>query len=169
MAITASDIVFRHSGGSGNSDPNASLGGAISSTALTDASALNMFDNVSGAESTAGDTEYRCIYVRNSHGTLTWQSAKIWIETNTPASGSSVEIGLGTSAVNGTEQTVADESTAPSGVSFSSAAGSGNALSIGDIPAGQHKAVWVKRIISAGASAYDADSAVFGVTGDTAA
>lgn len=169
MAITASDIVFRLSGGSGNTDPNAALGGAISTTAITDATVGNIFDPVSGAESAAGDTEYRCIYLRNSHGTLTYQTAKVWITTNTPAAGSSVEIGLGTSAVNGIEQTVGAEGTAPSGVSFSSAAGEGNALSIGDIPAGEHKAIWLKRIISAGAAAYDSDSVLVGVTGDTAA
>lgn len=34
MAITSTDLQFRLSGGSANSDPDASLGGAISSTAL---------------------------------------------------------------------------------------------------------------------------------------
>ncbi len=169
MAIQASDIQRRLSGGAGNTDPAASLGGVISSTAITSASIHNLFDLVVGAESTTGDTEYRCFYLRNGHATLTWYDAKVWIETNTPAAGSAVEIGLGTAAVNGTEQTVANESTAPSGVSFSTAAGSANALTIGDIPAGQHKAVWVKRTISAGASAYDTDSVVLGYTGDTAA
>lgn len=169
MAIQTSDLQRRLSGGASNSDPAASLGGVISSTAIPSASVHNLFDLVVGAESTPGDTEYRCHYLRNGHPTLTWYAAKVWIETNTPAAGSSVEIALGSSAVNGIEQTVADESTAPSGVSFSSAAGSANALTIGDIPAGQHKAVWVKRTISAGASAYDTDSVVLASTGDTAA
>ncbi len=169
MAITATDIVFRLSGGSGNSDVNASLGGAISSTAITSASIANLFDNVSGAESAAGDTEYRCFYVRNSHGTLTLQGASIYIGSNTPSTDSAVEISLGTSAVNGTEQTIANETTAPTGTSFSSAAGSGSALSIGDIPAGHHKAIWVKRIISAAGAAYNADAVTITVTGDTAA
>lgn len=71
--------------------------------------------------------------------------------------------------MNGTEQTVANESTAPGSVTFSTAAGEGNALTIGDIPAGQHKAIWVKRIVGAGAAAYNADSVVIKVQGDTAA
>ena len=45
----------------------------------------------------------------------------------------------------------------------------GNALTIGDIPAGQHKAIWVKRIVGSGAAAYNADSVVIKVQGDTAA
>lgn len=169
MPITSSDIKYYLSGGASNSDPNAALGGAISSTQITDATVANLFDNVSSAETTAGDTEYRCLYVKNTHATLTLQSAKVYINTNTPSGDTSAEIGLGTSAVNGTEQTVANESTAPSSVTFSTAAGVGNALSIGNIPAGQHKAIWVKRIVNAGAAAYNADSVIIRVEGDTAA
>lgn len=169
MPIASSDIKYHLSGGAGNSDPNAALGAAISTTQIVDATIANLFDNVSGAEAAAGDTEYRCLYVKNNHGSLTLQGAKVWIETNTPSGDTSAEIGLGSSAVNGTEQTVANESTAPGSVTFSTANGEGNALTIGDIPAGQHKAVWVKRIVSAAAAAYNADSVVIKVQGDTAA
>jgi len=169
MPITSTDLKFHLSGGAANSDPNAALGGAISTTQIVDATVANLFDNVSSAESAAGDTEYRCFYVKNTHATLTLQAAKVYIQTNTPSADTSAEIGLGTSAVNGTEQTVANESTAPSGVTFSTAAGSGNALSIGNIPAGQHKAIWLKRIVNAAAAAYNSDSVIIRVEGDTAA
>jgi hypothetical protein len=169
MPITSTDLKFHLSGGAANSDPNAALGGAISTTQIVDATVANLFDNVGSAESAAGDTEYRCFYVKNTHATLTLQAAKVYIQTNTPSADTSAEIGLGTSAVNGTEQTVANESTAPSAVTFSSAAGSGNALSIGNIPAGQHKAIWLKRIVNAAAAAYNSDSVIIRVEGDTAA
>lgn len=169
MPITSTDLKFHLSGGAANSDPNAALGGAISTTQIVDATVANLFDNVGSAESAAGDTEYRCFYVKNTHATLTLQAAKVYIQTNTPSTDTSAEIGLGTSAVNGTEQTVANESTAPSAVTFSSAAGSGNALSIGNIPAGQHKAIWLKRIVNAAAAAYNSDSVIIRVEGDTAA
>lgn len=168
MAIVAGDLDFHLSGGSGNSDPNAALGGAISTTQIG-SSVHNLFDQVSGAESTAGDTEYRCFYVKNAHGSLTLQGAKIWIQSNTPSSGTAVRIALGTSAVNGTEQTIGNESTAPSGVTWSTAADEANALSIGDIPFGEHKAIWVERVVTAGASAYSDDQATIRVKGDTAA
>ena len=169
MPITSTDLKFHLSGGAANSDPNAALGGVISTTQIVDATVANLFDNVGSAESAAGDTEYRCFYVKNTHATLTLQAAKVYIQTNTPSADTSAEIGLGTSAVNGTEQTVANESTAPSAVTFSSAAGSGNALSIGNIPAGQHKAIWLKRIVNAAAAAYNSDSVIIRVEGDTAA
>lgn len=157
---------MRLSGGSGNTDPNASLGGAISSTAVTDNSANNVWDDVSGSETSAGDIEYRCVYIRNSHATLTAFSTKIWIDTNTTSSSTTVDIGLGSSAVNGTEQTVANESTAPSSVTFS-APGVGTELSIGSIPAGQHKAVWIRRTVTAGGSATDDDTYILKVSCDT--
>lgn len=169
MPIVGTDIKSRLSGGAANADPNASIGGAKSSVEIVDASLHNLFDIVSSAEGSSGDTEYRCYYVHNGHATLTLQAAKIYIQTQTPDSDTSVEIGLGAAAVNATETAVANENTAPAGVTFSTADGAGNALTIGDIPPGQHKAIWVKRIVSAAAAAYNADSVVIRVSGDTAA
>ena len=161
MAIISTDIQYRLSGGSSNSDPAASLGGVKSSTA-----ASNYFDDVSSAEASASDTEYHCIYVHNNHGTLSLIGAKVFIQTNTPSSDTDVAIGLGSSAINGTEQTVADESTAPTGVSFSAPTTFAGGLAIGDLAAGAHKAVWVRRTVNAGAAAY-ADSFTLRVQGDT--
>lgn len=168
MAIISTDIVYRLSGGSGNADPDASLGGVKSSTAIG-AGLHNLFDLVGSAESSAGDTEYRCFYVHNAHATLTMQNSVIWIQSNTTSTDTAIEIALGSSAVNGTEQTVADESTAPTAVTFSAPANQGAALSIGNIPPGEHKAIWVKRIVNAGAAAYNDDSATIRVQCDTSA
>ena len=161
MAIVSTDIQYRLSGGASNSDPALSLGGVKSSTA-----ASNYFDDVSSAEASAGDTEYRCVYVHNNHGTLSLIGAKVFIQTNTPSSDTDVAIGLGSSAINGTEQTVANESTAPTGVSFSAPTTFAGGLAIGDLAAGAHRAVWVRRTVNAGAAAY-ADSFTLRVQGDT--
>lgn len=168
MAIAASDIKLRLSGGSGNSDTNASLGGVKSSTEVVDATLHNLFDLVSGAEMAAGDIEYRCIYIHNGHGSLTAEGCAVYIDANTPSTDTVAAIGLGTAAVNATEQTVANESTAPSGVSFTETVGSGAALSIGNIPFGQHKALWIRRTVTAGGSAYSNDSLGITITFDTA-
>lgn len=162
MPIVSTDIKYRLSGGASNNDPAASLGGAKSST---DA-ASTIFDDVSSAEATAGDIEYRCVYVHNNHGTLTLQGAKVWIQTQTPSADTDVAIGLGSSAVNGTEQTVANEGTAPTSVTFSAPSSFAGGISIGDIPAGQHKAVWIRRTVNAGAAGAP-DSFALRVQGDT--
>ncbi|NKB37862.1 MAG: hypothetical protein GKR93_11955 [Gammaproteobacteria bacterium] len=169
MPIVAGDIDFHLSGGAANAVPDAALGGAISSVEIVAATVSNLFDVVDGDEADAGDTEYRCFYVKNNHGSLTLQGAEVWVQTETPSVDTDEEIGLGTSAVNGIEQTIADESTAPAGVVFSQANGEGSSLAIGDIPAGEHKAIWVKRVISAAASAVNADASLIRVKGATAA
>ena len=162
MAIASTDIKIRLSGGSSNTDPNAALGGAASST---DASST-IFDNVSSAEALAGDLEYRCIYVKNNHGSLTYTSPKIWIQSNTPSGDTTWDIGLGTSAINGTEQTVTDENTAPSGVTFSAPTNLAGGLSLGDLAPGATKAVWARRTVTAVAAAAN-DGATLRVQGDT--
>lgn len=163
MAIVSSDIKYKLSGGASNSDPAASLGGAVSAN---DTSGSTILDMVTSAEALAGDIEYRCFYVKNTHATLTLQGAKIWIQANTPSSDTTLDIGLGTSAVNGTEQTVANESTAPTGVTFSAAANEAGALSIGDLAPGATKAVWIRRTVNASAASAN-DGATLRVKGDT--
>jgi hypothetical protein len=168
VPIVAADIQYRLSGGAANSDPNASLGGAKSSVQITDNVDNNLFDDVTGAEHTAGDTEYRALYVHNNHGSLTLTSAVVWIQSDTSGADSDLSIAVGTAAVNGTEQTVANESTAPTGVTWSDAAVSrATGLALGDIPAGQHKAVWLRRTITAGSTPQAADTAQIQAGGDT--
>jgi hypothetical protein len=149
MAIITGNFVTRLSGGAANAVGNASLGGAKSANAMS-SSIDGLFDFTSGAESAAGDVEYRCVYLNNENGTDTMLGALVWISANTPLAGSVLAIGVGTAAVNGTEQTVANESTAPAGVTFSEPASAGAGLALGDLPAGQHKAIWLRRTITAG-------------------
>lgn len=164
MPIVSADIKYRLSGGGGNADPALSLGGAKSSTEA----GSNLLDAVSSAEALAGDVEYRCFYVHNAHATLTLENAVAWIEANTPSADTTLDIGLGTSAVNATEQTIADENTAPTGITFVAAVNEAGAVALGNIPAGQHRAVWVRRTVNAGAAASN-DTATLTVKGDTQA
>lgn len=155
MPVTSADIKYRLSGGASNSSPIASLGGAKSSTAVTGAS---LFDSVGGAEAAAGDTEYRCIYVHNDSATQ-MANAVLWLTANTPSGSTDINIGLGTSAINGTEQTVGSENTAPTGVTFTISATKAAGLALGTIPPGQHRAVWLRRIVVGGAPAAATDTA----------
>jgi hypothetical protein len=162
MAILTTDIVYRLSGGAANSSAIASLGGAKSSSVMPS----GIFDDVTSGEASAGATEYRCIYVHNGHATLPLVAAVVWISTNT--TGNRLAIGLGSSAINATEQTVASETTAPTAVAFTQPASKGAGLSIGDIPAGQHKAIWFRRTVAAATGANN-DTFTVRVEGDTAA
>lgn len=162
MAIVAADIDYRLSGGGSNTDPAASIGGAKSSTDI----GANIFDDVSSAEAAAGDIEYRCIYIHNNHGSLSYTTPKVWIQANTPSADTTVEIALGNAAVNATETAVANENTAPVGPTFSSPANYAAGIALPDLPAGQHQAIWVKRTVTAGA-AVASDGFTLRVQGDT--
>ena len=170
MPIASSDIKFRLSGGAANSDVNASLGGAKSSTEITTNIIDNLFDSVSGTESAAGDIEYRCIYFHNGHGSLTAQNSKVYLTSNTTSANDTLDLAAGSAAINATEQTVADETTAPTGVSWvTNATSYATGVSLGNIPFGQHKAIWIRRTVDAGASAADANAATLEIGVDTAA
>jgi hypothetical protein len=164
MAIVATDILFRLTGGSGNSSQNASLGGVMSTSTVASAS---LFDDVSGAESAAGESEYRGVALLNNHGSLSYLAPRVWISTDTPASDTDADVALAAEAVNTTMATIATEDTAPATVTFANTAISyATGLVIPDIPFSQFKGIWIKRNITAGANA-SADSFTVSVQGDT--
>lgn len=180
MAISASDVLQKLSvnTGPGNStaqaDPNDSLGRFMSSTQLTDNSLHNLFDKSTGDDNAASDVEYRCFFLHQAHGSLTWESVVVWISSEV-SGGANLAIGLDTtgtvSATSASAQTVArpsDENTAPSGITFSSPTSKAAGLSIGDMTAGQARAIWVRRT-NTNSSAVDNDGGTLSFAGDSAA
>lgn len=171
MAIASSDLELRLTGGSGNTSPAASLGGTMSTAGggvVTSGGANNVFDDVSGAEASAGRTEYRGLAVKNNHGSLTLVGAVLWIDSLTSSPSTEFDIGLDAAAV-GSESTttIANETTAPAGVTFSRPTSKATGLLNADIPAGSKKAFWIRRTVSAGAAAAS-DSGSIRLEGDTA-
>lgn len=130
----------------------AGLGGAVSSVP----SGVGLFDDVPAVESGPGRTEYRCEYVKNNTA-KTIKGAILWLSANTPSPGTEINAGLGTSGINGTEQTVVNETTAPTGVTFKLAGTKATGVALGDIPAGGRVAVWYRRVVAAGTAAAQVD------------
>ena len=169
MAIASSDILFMHSGGSSNSDPNASIGGAISSTEIPNSQINNLFDNVSGDEAIAGESEYRCIYIKNSHGSETLFNPMVWI-TDQPDSRiikESFELGKAYQGIGDTAAAIANENVAPASVTFSSVASKVLGVPVAPIPAGSYQAIWLKRIVPSNADVKLSASVTIKVEGDT--
>ena len=172
MAIVASDIQTRLSGGAANSNPNLSIGGVMSSTAWAGGVLHDLFDVITGDENAASTVDYRCVYVRNGHATLTLLGATVWLTSQT-AGGATVDMGLDPAAIgNGTTTgvaaTPANETTAPASVTYSSPASKAGGLVIGDIPAGSAKAIWFRRT-AANSAAIDNDGVTLNIAGDTTA
>lgn len=182
MPIVAADIKIKlstKSGSAGNSlaqaDVNASLGKYISTTELVTATANNLFDNVTGSENAASAVEYRCVFVHNSHASITLENAAVYISSQV-SGGTALAIAIDDIAASAIDSSsaqayeAATTTTDPdAGVgAFSAAASQGAALSLGNIAAGSCKAFWVRRT-AANSVAVDADGATFVVFGDTSA
>ena len=128
MTVTASDIKLRYSvatGAAGLANAgtrDTSLGKYVSTTDVAAASGGgSFFDDVQSAEASAGDTEYRCIFVYNSHATDSALNVQVSISGEV-AGGGTTNIALdniAAGAANGASAlsaVVANENTAPTGV-----------------------------------------------------
>lgn len=174
MAVAASDMKWFLSGGSGNTNPNASLGGIRSSTQITSNTLDNLFDDVLISEATAGDIEYRCMYLKNDHATDTLTSVVIWISANTPSANTDIAIGLDPAGItDGVSPAAAvpsplDENNPPPGVSFVHSpdpTSQATALAIGTMAAQTCQAVWVRRTVTAGAASAAHDASTITIAG----
>jgi hypothetical protein len=163
MAILSTDLKIYLSGGAANADPLLSLGGAISSSQW----GSNIFDNVTSGEASAGDTEYRGVYIKNTNGSQTLSNAVVWIQSNTPSTDTAITIALCDEGASATMETVGTEGTAPTGPSFVTAVDEANALSLGSLAAGAYYGIWIKRVVGAAAAAYANDGFTLRVKGDT--
>ena len=160
----AATLEYHLTGGSTNTDPNASLGGVMSNTTITSGQLNNLFDDVQPEEAANGDTEYRAIDIYNA-GDATAVSVELYVSAQ-PGSGVTIQLGYDSSnsphASDASLPTTPDESTAPSGITFGTYDAS-NTLSLPDIPAGQAIRVWVKRVVPAGTGNTANDSATLTV------
>lgn len=149
-------IELRESGGAG---PSFNLGGAIQATTPSEV-AGQWYNNADDSERVAGSIKYRCFYVLNTEAT-DLVSGQYEITTNTPNADTDVAIAAGSSGVNGVEQTVPNEDTSPSAVTFGT-----SPIALPTIPAGQHHAFWWRWTINPGATAGPGDNALTTVSGE---
>src|SRR5260221_3967290 len=145
MSITYTDILLKlatTAGAAGNSNtstPNESLGKYISTTQLVDNTINNLYDNISGDENAALTVDYRCLFIHNAHATLSYTTIVAYLLSEV-AGGASIAIGVDTTAASvigsasAQALTIANETTAPAGVTFSSPVTLGTGIAIGDIP-----------------------------------
>lgn len=90
--ITGSDIAYVLSGGSSNTNPYLSLGGDPSGYTIQ-GSLNNLFPNIGVELATAGDEDYRCIYIFNNNETDSLWEAELYIAEQV-SEGSDLAIGV---------------------------------------------------------------------------
>lgn len=176
-AITSAEVLFKYSttaGAAGNTTAGTaagSLGKYVSTTQWAGGVANDLYDDISGSENSSGTVDYRCIFVHNSNSANVLQNTKAWLSAEV-AGGANVAIGVDPTAASAvgsaTAQavTIANETTAPAGVTFTSPTNAGAGIDLGNIPNGQVRAFWVRRTAT-NSSALSADGVTIAVTGDT--
>ncbi|CAN5813389.1 hypothetical protein BH20PSE1_BH20PSE1_00930 [soil metagenome] len=111
----------------------------------------NLFDDVTKAQAIAGDTNYRCYYLKNAHASDTATSVSVWIYldslgADTIAIGAD-PAGVGDGVSTGVAATIVNEATAPAGITFSQPLSEGAAINLGTFTFGTGAALWVKRTV----------------------
>jgi hypothetical protein len=145
----AASLVLHLTGGSANSDPNASLGGVRSSVEVSATALNNLFDNVSPDEATAGDLEYRAVDLVNT-GDATAVSVALSFNPNTSSVDTALAVATEASPIDST-LAIADESTAPAGgLTFTEPTPAAK-QSLPDIAAGSGCRLWLRRTVGAAA------------------
>ncbi|AJT61132.1 hypothetical protein AVU32_gp291 [Vibrio phage ValKK3] len=180
MPIVTGDLRFNKSlhvvaasPGNGNTNDQEvdSLGGGISATELVSGQVHDLFDAVPSSEASSGRVEYRLIYVKNNHPSLTLYDAMVYMSANTASADSTIELGLDPVALNGVDSLITlddevDSGTELSTVIFGEHSTFESGLDIGNLAAGEYRAIWVRRTINAGAAAA-LEAATITVRGDT--
>lgn len=184
MSIAASDIKFLLSAPVATAgyilpgSPGNSLGKFASTTQLSTASGgLDaLFPDLSGAANAANQVDYQCLFIWNSHATLTMLTPYAWLpvgllgNTNTATFAVGADPTLPSPLGSGSAQAVgiASPVLAPSGVNTWAGPStlSANGVALPNIPAGDVAAVWIRRTANGAAGL---NSFVLDVTFDTTA
>jgi hypothetical protein len=177
-AIVASEIVFRYTttaGSAGDTTANTTVSTFLGKYAATSAwaggAANDLFADISAAQNAASQVDYAGMAILNNNTANTAQNSVAYISAET-AGGASIALGVDTTAASAKGSasaqllTIANNTTAPAGVTFSSPTTAGAGVSLGNIPVANVKGLWVRRT-AANTSALSNDGVTIAVQVDT--
>ena len=146
--MVGSDLKYYLSGGTANTNPDLSLGGIISTTQVG-TSLHGLFDKVTPEEASAGDIEYRAIFVKNTHVSETAYDAVLYVSAETTSTSTIIAVAYDSAG----SQTVVNENTAPSSpaMTFTTPLNKATGVALGDMAPSATKMIWFRRTVTAGA------------------
>lgn len=151
MAITSAELEYVYSGGAGNTDKEASLGGVISTLGVIPTNVSNNdMNDITSSEATAGVIIYRGYYFRNTNVSLIWLLPVFWIDSETTSTTTQIALAVALEAAGVAMNTIPDENTAPSpAVAFSRPTNKGAGIALGDIGPASFRGIWVEYTVTA--------------------
>jgi hypothetical protein len=181
-AITSNDLLFKYTATATTVNPELGLGGTLNANTIPSGVANNIFDDVTGSESSLGAQEYRAIGIHNTVPDHVWMNTSIRVDGYDRA-GANYDViyfwtqkpaGAG-GTPDGTIVTIASTTVAPAGASWT-AEGSPSAYVAcsgkdytGSIGADDWAGIWLMRSVPASAAAYSNRSCTIRVQGETSA
>lgn len=159
MTATAADLSLRYSISTaiqGDSTVNKNGLGKYLSQTVAPSTLNTVFDTITQAQNAADQVDYRCVFVANLNATDSITSLKLWIAQ--VSGGATAAAGLDPTgltdmnAVAVQAVTIANDATAPAGVTFSSPA-IGTPFVIPVLGPRQCFAVWIRRTATGSAAA----------------
>lgn len=177
-AIIASEIVFRFTttaGAAGDTTANTTVSTFLGKYAATSAWAgggtNDLFADITGAQNAASQVDYAGLAILNNNTANAMQNTVCYLSAEV-AGGASVAVGADTTAASAKGAagaqlvTIASNTTAPAGASFSSPTTLGTGIALGNIPVANVKGLWVRRT-AANTAALSNDGVTLAVGCDT--
>lgn len=162
MAIQQTNILFYRSANTVGSD--ICLGGAITATEIpkNQDAANPTFNTIlrdfTNAEREDGLIQHKCVFVKNTHATLTATSLRLWFSAVTPDPDTFSRIGLSATGKNAAAVTIPNTYTAPSGVDLDTRHNAlDEAIALPDLGPGEYVAFWIRIELRPNAAIYNRD------------
>lgn len=130
-----------------------SLGGAIDTgNEVTSFAMHNLFDKTTQTQATSGIVKFRCLYIKNIHTVDPIRNPILTIPQNTISANDEMSIGWDPAGLTSNAQTIADQHTYPTNVTFMAAPDRANGAVLGqNIPPGKTKPFWLRLVSRFGA------------------
>lgn len=111
----------------------------------------SLFSQVTATQSLVGDIQYRCVYFKNGHPSLTASDIRLYLAV-LPALPQLMAIGVdpagaGNGTSTGVAQTVASTTTAPTGVTFTAPVLAASGIALPNLAPGECVAIWQRRTV----------------------
>ena len=190
VSLSASDIKFYYTGeATGPSDAHLSLGESISPNTIPDV-VNNIFDDITGDESSSGVTHYRAIAIKDTSTEADMINPRIWIDGYVRSgdvpdtiyiAATTFSLNSNTMGVTSSETVAPDEDAgliwvvegSPSNTigydSNSVPTTVPNSFSDATLDAGGWIGLWIKRVVPSGASAFSGRAFTIGIRCETTA
>lgn len=153
------DLKLFLSGGLENQNPQASLGGHMSSKEFLGSYPHEILDRVSLTEMQSGMTDHHLLYLKNTNTLYAFNNIRIFVLQNTINPFDTILLGLAAAGKNMDEYPLNIDTVVPPNVSFTAADTSTTGLVVPSLGPNEKIGMWIKRVLNQGSEPHAANLA----------